>query len=121
MTTQPVADGGSVQPTPETGPGERGQAAGPALQNSGGPADTIRERIAERIPDSVIERLPDGMAERIYEARGDYDIEVPGVDVGGVDVPQPLDMQGVDNSTEGVQVSGAPGEKLPVGGDELTL
>ncbi len=121
MTTQPVADGGSVQPTPETGPGERGQAAGPALQNPGGPADTIRERIAERIPDSVIERLPDGMAERIYEARADYDIEVPGVDVGGVDVPQHLDMQGVDNSTEGVQVSGAPGEKLPDGGDELTV
>ena len=121
MTTQPVADGGSVQPTPETGPGERGQAAEPALQNPGGPADTIRERIAERIPDSVIERLPDGMAERIYEARADYDIEVPGVDVGGVDVPQHLDMQGVDNSTEGVQVSGAPGEKLPVGGDGLTV
>ncbi|MGI8720965.1 MAG: hypothetical protein ACR2JG_01920 [Geodermatophilaceae bacterium] len=127
------SNGGTAQPAPDTAPADRGQDGAPARQNSDGPAETMRERIADRIPDSIVERLPDGMAERIYEARGDYAVDVPQpIDTQPVDMQpvetqpvetQPVETRGVDSSASAVPVTGLPVEDYRTGGGggELTV
>ncbi len=118
MTTQPVDEDGSAQTPPQTGPGERGQDTGPRGNGPDGPAESLRERIAERIPDRVVSQLPDGLAERIYEARGDYNVEVGQANVEGTQV---AGTQGLGNPGDDVHLTDVQLDAYLPRGDQLTV